>query len=115
VVIPYTSVELDKPLEYVLYVQYKNGSCEFEIQDLLVERPIDEDLSEEEEDDDLDAQAEDDEESLTSAQEQARVDAKAMELGVDGVTAPHVFKIGEWEWSESTEELGLRGLYDEVR
>ena len=41
-IIPYTDIALDDPMEYKLVVSYKDGAVDFEIKDILVERPIDE-------------------------------------------------------------------------
>jgi hypothetical protein len=103
--IPYTDIAMDEPTEYKLVCSYKEGAVDFEIKDILVERPIDEVLSESEgEEEDLDNDEEEEDE---------RSDA-GMSLNMDGVLAPGEFRVPDWEWTEDTENMGLVGLYNEV-
>lgn len=50
-IVPFTHVAQDRIMEYTISCNFFEGCVEFEINDILVERPIDEVLSDEDDDD----------------------------------------------------------------
>ena len=88
-VIPYTNLPLSKEMAYCLDFRYKIGAIEFEIEDILKERLVDEEASgddTESDSDDASTDEDDDEETIRLRRERRRVkkDAKDKAL-LEGV------------------------------
>jgi hypothetical protein len=92
-IVPFTHVILPRSIEYAVLVHYKSGILDFEVEDLLKERPVDETVS----DDELDAQ---------SAPQSTT--AKA------GVVLPTEAPLEKWNWLEDVEELSIMTVYEQV-
>ena len=110
--IPYTDVKMEKALDYRLLCAYKDGSIDFEVKDIIKEKfsLIDEVMSEEEDEDDEEM----DEAALEAALDGEERSDAGMSLNLDGIVAPNELPIENWEWTEDSEEYGIRGLYSEV-
>ena len=80
-IIPYTNLPVSKALSYCINFKYKVGAIEFEIEDILKERAIDDEASgddTESDSDDDSTDEDDDEETIRLRRERRRVkkDAK---------------------------------------
>ncbi len=100
-IIPYTNISLDKSTEYSLSCQFKPGTLDFEIEDVLEQRLMDEFPS----DDDSEDEEDDDNKSKGSV---------PMKVPLDIQDPPPQLKYQDWEYYENTEELGVVSLYKEV-
>ncbi len=67
-------------------------------------------MSEEEDEDDEEM----DEAALEAALDGEERSDAGMSLNLDGIVAPNELPIENWEWTEDSEEYGIRGLYSEV-
>ena len=103
---------MEKALDYRLLCAYKDGSIDFEVKDIIKEKfsLIDEVMSEEEDEDDEEM----DEAALEAALDGEERSDAGMSLNLDGIVAPNELPIENWEWTEDSEEYGIRGLYSEV-
>ena len=117
-IIPYTNKAVSVAQEYILAVQHVTGQVEFEVQDLLSERPVDAEPSDDE-GDDPNGEEGDYPEGLTDAEaaelDQVRAENRtkreysALKYKPPALTTPL-----EWEYREDTEEAGVVSVFDEV-
>lgn len=95
-IVPFTDVPVDnKIIEYILRFSYKEGSLEFEVKDLVKERPIDDMPS-----DDEDEQEQEKQIQLSKREAHGR--------------CPLLLETDRWEWEEQYEELGNIAIYEQV-
>jgi len=114
-VIPYTSMPVVKPTDYILEFKCKPGSIEFEVTNLLEERLVDEEPSGDDTDDEGDDDDGADEDEILELKRLKEQSLRAKELYLaNPFGPPQPLKIDEWEWSEDTEEFGLVGVFEEV-
>ena len=119
VVIPYTSFPVTKATDYILEMKYPTGAIEFEVEDLLKERLIDEEPSgDDTEESDSDDSDEDNEDfkAERAARRKEREDKllEAAAFGPEPVKIPNALSVHDWEWKEDTEEFGIKSVYEEV-
>ena len=94
-IVPFTDIPVDnKVIDYCLAVSAKDGAIDFEIKDILKERPIDEMPSDDEEDADA---------------------AEKRKLQGEGFgQCPLLLMNEKWEWEEEVEESGSIAVYEQV-
>jgi hypothetical protein len=92
-IVPFTHVILPRSIEYAVFIHFKTGILDFEVEDLLKERPVDETVS----DDELD----------TQPAPQSAVTKAAVALPTE---AP----LERWSWQEDVEELSIMTVYEQV-
>mmetsp|Transcript_2824 Transcript_2824/g.4278 ORF Transcript_2824/g.4278 Transcript_2824/m.4278 type:complete len:766 (+) Transcript_2824:144-2441(+) len=94
-VVPFTDVPVDNMvIEYCLTAQFKAGAVDFEINDIIKERPMDDMPSDDE--------AEGDEEERRRLQ------------GEGSGRCPLLLMTDRWEWEEEIEESGSIAVYEQV-
>lgn len=94
--VPFTDVPVDnRILEYILRCSFREGTLDFEVKDLVKERPID----------DMPSDDEDDAEQDRKAQLKKRP--------MYGV-CPMLLLPERWEWEEEVQELGSMAIYEQV-
>lgn len=112
VIVPFTSQKLTQAKDYIINCTYGDGCIEFEVNDVIAERLMDQVVSdddEEDDDDNFDEEIDEDEE------QNAQVAFKALRPSrYDKVPPPRIYLRPAWEYSESTEERGIVSVYDEV-
>jgi hypothetical protein len=99
-------------MQYLLHVQFISGCVDFEVSNLLDERPMDTVLSDyDDSEEELDEDDEDDRDAKrVAAYKAARAKIKRERLQL----LPEYVEVGQWEYHEETEELGIVNMYDEV-
>lgn len=96
-IVPFTHRILQYSTEYTLFVQFMKGAVEFEISDILKERPIDTVLSE-------------DEEEETPADPDG-ITVKKNEVPFN---IPEEAPDEPWIWKEDSEEQGIMSIFEQV-
>jgi len=143
-IIPYTHSILQKSMDYVLHCNYITGQIDMEIEDVLVQRLID-DVESDEDEDAVDYEDEPDDNDLLylhgksddvsimsyerikvadsdadddQEQEEEQDDGESSNLRRATVRAkiapPKLLHYKQWEYAEDTEELGVKQVFDEV-
>jgi hypothetical protein len=98
-IVPFTHEMLQFSTEYTLFAQYKKGSVEFEVNDLLKERPIDTVISDDEEEE---------------AVEGSGMDKNGKVVAVELFGIPEEAPDEPWIWKEDFEEQGILSIYEQV-
>lgn len=93
-IVPFTHEILQYSTEYTLFAQFKKGAVEFEINDILKERPIDQVLSEDEEDE-------------PALSDLPKSDPVQFSIPSEAPDEP-------WIWKEDSEEQGILSIYEQV-
>jgi hypothetical protein len=110
-IVPFTSQKLTQAKDYILNCTFGDGCIEFEVNDVITERLMDQVVSDDDEEDDDDELDEEDDDELPDEQEIF----KALKPSkYDKVPPPKIYLRSPWEYSESTEERGIVSVYDEV-
>lgn len=137
-IVPYTHQAVDRATEYALTCQYLNHQVEFEIQDVIAQRLIDEAPSD---DEDLDGKGEDyeapddndllhydddnDDYSILSYEKvedydddeinsPSKISNPAVKRPIRSIPPPKIAFQEPWEYLEDFEELGLTTMFHEV-
>jgi hypothetical protein len=105
-IVPFTHEILQYSTEYILFCQFKKSSVEFEINDILKERPIDTIASEDEDD-------------LSKTQETLPPSGTAGTSGLgkrqeNHMAIPEEAPDEPWLWREDFEEMGILSVYEQV-
>ena len=96
-IVPFTHEIMQYSTEYILYTQFSKGAVEFEINDILKERPIDTVLSEDED-----------------AEEAGRDDKIIKKSSEHAFAIPEECPDEPWMWKEDFEEQGILSIYEQV-
>lgn len=95
-IVPFTDIPIDNAvIDYCLVTQYKEGSIDFEINDIIKERPMDTVPSDDEDDDNAAAE-------------------KRKLLGPGHGACPLLLSIQRWEWEEDVQESGAIAVYEQI-
>lgn len=94
-IVPFTDIPVDnKVIDYCLTISHKDGAIDFEIKDILKERPMDDMPSDDEADEDA---------------------AEKRKLQGEGFAqCPLLLRSDRWEWEEEIEESGSIAVYEQV-
>jgi hypothetical protein len=93
VIVPFTDVPCQNTsLDYCLVTQYKQGTLDFEINDILKERPMDD---------------------MPSDEEDERA-APKFDIDRGKGLAPKLLEVEQWEWAEESEEVGSIAVYEQI-
>jgi len=110
VIVPFTSQKLTQAKDYILHCTFGDGCVEFEVNDVIAERLMDQVVSDDDEDDDDGFEDEEEEEE----QDDQAVFKPLKPSRYDKVPPPKLYLPPSWVYSESTEERGIVSVYDEV-
>lgn len=130
-IVPYTHVPLDRSMDYILHFNAQMNHIEFEVEDVIAQRLIDDAPSDEEEDevDDNDLihynaeteemsimsyekYQEEDEEDTSALADNSNLSMKAREVRL--VAPPSLVTVQTGEYYEDMEELGIVTVFHEV-
>ncbi len=117
-VIPFTNISYTEAKDYVLHFHYKEGSVELEVEDVIAQQLSDDVISDDESDEE--EYPEDPlEDEMTDEQIDERDRKRAAALLKKkfrdlNVKPPLQWTPLEWEYLESTEDLGVVSVFDEV-
>ena len=94
-IVPFTDIPVDnKVIDYCLTVCAKDGAIDFEVSDVLKERPMDDMPSDDEDNEDA---------------------AEKRKLQGEGFAqCPLLLMTDQWEWEEEIEETGSIAIYEQV-
>jgi hypothetical protein len=112
VIVPFTSQKLTQSKDYILHCTFGDGCIEFEVNDVITERLMDQVVSDDDEEDDEDN--DDYDEEMDEEQDDQKVFKPLKPSRYDKVPPPKLYLRPSWEYSESTEERGIVSVYDEV-
>jgi len=111
VIVPFTSQKLTQAKDYILHCTFGDGCIEFEVNDVIAERLMDQVVSDDDEDDDdFEEEVDDDDDE----QDDQEVFKSLKPSRYDKVPPPKIYLRPSWMYSESTEERGIVSVYDEV-
>jgi hypothetical protein len=118
-VIPYTNLILEEREDYLLHFHYKTGAVELEVEDVIAQKLSDDVASDDESDEEEYEDDEEEEEKMTEEEIEERDRKRALasqkkKFNALAVKPPLPYKVPEWEYTESTEELGVVSIFDEV-
>jgi hypothetical protein len=115
VIVPYTFVPVDAAKEYSLSVHYKQGAVDFEVNDLLAERPVDDTLSENSDDDDEDDDDYDDDDERPKHKQIVIVKKSSYSVAeLQKYPIPSLTAVQSWEYTEDIEETGIISVFEEL-
>lgn len=121
-IIPFTDQVVGSAQDYVLYCNFNANQVEFEFNDLLVEKPMDNDISDDESGDEEEEEDEDDDEDKSpdavAAREEARELKRRTRLKAkfDALEykPPELAVVPDWEFVEDSENMATISVFDEV-
>lgn len=113
-IIPFTHYPLSEAMDYMIHLQFMKGTVEFEAEDLVAQRLMDNVLSDDEESDDEYDDDDDDRSPAAIQRKRAFLAARAKIKRERLAMLPDLHVVKEWEFHEETEELGVVNMYDEV-
>jgi hypothetical protein len=120
--IPFTHEVLGKAQDYVLHASFNSAQVEWEVNDLIAERPKDDDISDDESGADDDDEEEEDEEDQSpeavrereAAQEARRLAKRKARYDALEHKPPQLALVPPWEYAEDSENMATISVFDEV-
>ena len=121
-VIPFTHEVLGKAQDYILHASFNSAQVEWEVNDLIAERPKDDDISDDESGADDDDEEEEDEEDQSpeavrereAAQEARRLAKRKARYDALEHKPPQLVLVPAWEYAEDSENMATISVFDEV-
>ena len=117
-VIPYTNIPVQEHTDYILHFHYKTGAVEFEVED-VIKQQLSDDVASDDDSDEEEYAEDEEEENMTDEEIEERDRRRALALQKKKFNAlevkpPLPYRPPTWEYQESTEELGVVSIFDEV-
>jgi hypothetical protein len=116
-IVPFTQEPVARACDYIIHVQFSLGALEFEIENILEERPTVTSLSDDEEsdierDDDDYAEHKGNAKHMSDRRAVAAAKAKIRQERIQMI--PPLNSLQQWEYDEDTVELGIVNMYEEI-